>query len=70
MKVSPASVLSSASSDHHSSVTKASISLSRSTTSRTATDWTRPALNPVRTFFQSSGLTWYPTSRSITRRAS
>ncbi len=45
-----------ASTVHDSLVTKASISASRSTTRRTATDWTRPADSPVRTLRQSSGL--------------
>ena len=35
---------------------KARISRSRSTTRRSATDWTRPALKPPRTFRESSGL--------------
>ena len=47
-----------ASSVQYSSGTKALISRSRSTISRTATDCTRPAERPRRTFFQSSGLIW------------
>jgi hypothetical protein len=35
---------------------KALISRSRSTTSRTATDWTRPAESPPRTLREMSGL--------------
>ncbi|MFO0873211.1 MAG: hypothetical protein U0575_04480 [Phycisphaerales bacterium] len=54
---------------HCSSGTNAAISRSRSTTRRTATDCTRPALRPRATFFQSSGETWYPTMRSRMRRA-
>ena len=38
--------------------TKASISCSRSTTRRVATDCTRPADRPRRIFFHSSGLSW------------
>ncbi len=45
-----------ASTVHDSFVTKASISASRSTTRRTATDCTRPADRPVRTLRHSSGL--------------
>ena len=37
---------------------KARISFSRSTTSRVATDCTRPAERPWRTFFHSRGLSW------------
>ena len=40
----------------YSSETNARISRSRSAISRTATDWTRPALRFRATFFQSSGL--------------
>ena len=36
--------------------TKARISFSRSTISRTATDWTRPAERPLRTLRQRKGL--------------
>ena len=42
----------------YSSVTKARISRSRSAISRTATDWTRPALRLRATLLQSSGLSW------------
>ncbi len=48
----------SASSVQYSTLTKASISRSRSTTRRTATDCTRPAERPRRTFFQRMGLIW------------
>ena len=44
-------------------------SRSRSTTSRVATDWTRPADSRGMTFFHSTGETSYPYSRSSTRRA-
>ena len=47
-----------ASSVQYSTGTNALISRSRSTISRTATDCTRPAESPRRTFFQSSGLIW------------
>ena len=47
-----------ASSDQYSSGRNASISFSRSQISRTATDCTRPADSPRRTFFQSSGEIW------------
>ena len=40
----------------YSRATKASISRSRSTTRRTATDWTRPAERPPRTLRDRSGL--------------
>ena len=43
-------------SDQYSTGSKARISRSRSQTRRTATDCTRPALKPRRTFFHSSGL--------------
>ena len=43
-------------------------SRSRSTTSRIATDWTRPADSCGMTFFHSTGDTSYPYSRSSTRR--
>ena len=52
----------------YSSATKFSISLSRSATIFTATDCTRPALNPLRTLLQSRGLNLYPTRRSMIRR--
>ena len=55
---------------HDSTGTNASISVSRSTTRRTATDCTRPAESPARTLRHSSGESRYPTRRSITRRAS
>ena len=42
----------------YSSGLNASISRSRSTTRRTATDCTRPAERPRRTFFQRMGLIW------------
>ena len=44
--------------DQYSVDLNASISRSRSTTSRTATDWTRPADRPRRTLSHSSGDTW------------
>ena len=44
--------------DQYSLGTKARISFSRSTTSRVATDCTRPAERPRRTFFHSRGLSW------------
>ena len=47
--------LSRASSSQYSWGTKLSISSSRSVTMRVATDWTLPALRPLRTFFQSRG---------------
>ncbi len=47
---------SSASSVQYSRAVKARISRSRSTTIRTATDWTRPADRPPRTLLDSSGL--------------
>ena len=43
---------------------------SRSTTSRVATLWTRPADSPGMTFFQSTSETSQPTRRSRMRRAS
>ena len=55
--------------DQYSWGTKACISRSRSQIRRTATDWTRPALNPLQTFFHNRGLNLYPTIRSNTRRA-
>src|SRR5450432_4032736 len=48
---------------------KALISASRSTTSRTATDCTRPADSPRLTLVHRTGLIWYPTRRSRIRRA-
>ena len=45
-----------ASSVQYSSGWKASIWRSRSSTMRVATDWTRPAERPLRTFFHSRGL--------------
>ena len=51
------------------SETNCSMARSRSTIMRTATDCTRPALSPVRTFFQRTGESSKPTSRSSTRRA-
>ena len=53
---SPAAVARSASIVQYSRAVKASISRSRSTTRRTATDWTRPADNPPRTLRDRSGL--------------
>ena len=44
--------------DQYSSGTKAWISRSRSVMTRTATDCTRPADKPRRTFFHKSGLIW------------
>ena len=41
----------------YDAATKARRSRSRSTTSRVATDWTRPAERPCITFFQSTGET-------------
>ena len=61
--------LRSASMLQYSTGTNFEISSSRSTTSRTATDCTRPAESPRRTFFQRMGEIWYPTRRSSTRRA-
>jgi len=54
--VSAPSGVSRASIDQYSCGTNASISRSRSQIRRTATDWTRPALKPPRTFRHSSGL--------------
>ena len=54
--VSPAAVARIASIVQYSRAVKASISRSRSTTRRTATDWTRPADRPPRTLRDSSGL--------------
>ena len=54
----------------YSTGTKARISRSRSTISRTATDCTRPADRPGRTFLHRIGLIRYPTRRSRIRRAS
>mmetsp|Transcript_49389 Transcript_49389/g.88245 ORF Transcript_49389/g.88245 Transcript_49389/m.88245 type:complete len:244 (-) Transcript_49389:809-1540(-) len=59
----------SAESSQYSSGTNARICLSRSTTSFTATDWTRPADSPRDTFFQRIGETMNPTIRSRNRRA-
>ncbi len=55
-KRSPAGVSSVAWSVQYSRAVKASISRSRSTTSRTATDCTRPAESPLRTLRLMSGL--------------
>jgi hypothetical protein len=44
------------STDQYSSGLNAAISASRSHTSRTATDWTRPADSPRWTLFQRIGL--------------
>jgi hypothetical protein len=55
-KRSPAAVARIASIVQYSRAVKASISRSRSTTSRTATDWTRPADSPPRTLRDRSGL--------------
>lgn len=69
---SATSFLSSCTRTFHDSVgIKASISFSRSTTSRIATDWTRPAESVVvlGTFLQRIGETSNPTIRSRTRRA-
>ena len=52
----PSTVERIASSVQYSWAVNASISRSRSTTSRTATDWTRPADRPDRTFRDRSGL--------------
>ena len=52
---SPGSMLKRPVSCQYSSGMNSRISRSRSTTRRTATDCTRPALNPRATFFQSSG---------------
>ena len=61
--LSPASRL------QYSSGIKAAISSSRSQIIRRATDWTRPALNPLFTFSQRIGLMLYPTIRSSIRLA-
>ena len=53
----------------YSSGTNASISRSRSTMSRSATLWTRPADRPNASLLQTSAETSYPTIRSSTRRA-
>jgi len=53
-----ASPSSRASTVQYSSAVKARISRSRSQMMRTATDCTRPADRPRRTFFQSSGESW------------
>ncbi len=55
-KVSPAAVDRIAWIVQYSRAVKALISRSRSTTRRTATDWTRPADSPRCTFLPSSGL--------------
>ena len=52
----PSAVARIASIVQYSRAVNASISRSRSTTSRTATDWTRPADRPPRTLRDSSGL--------------
>ena len=52
----PSGVASTASSDQYSRAVNAVISRSRSTTSRTATDCTRPADSPGRTLREISGL--------------
>ncbi len=54
----------------YSTGTNASISRSRSTIRRTATDWTRPADRPGCTRRHRIGEMRYPTSRSRIRRAS
>jgi hypothetical protein len=66
---SVARVLNSASRSQYWAARKAIRSRSRSTTSRVATDWTRPADSRGMTFFHSTGETSYPYSRSSTRRA-
>ncbi|MNN41130.1 hypothetical protein D3C81_1552300 [compost metagenome] len=53
----------------YSSGMKARISRSRSTTSFTATDCTRPADRPRAILDHSNGETMYPTTRSRKRRA-
>ena len=58
-----------ASSDQYSLGINASISASRSAMMRSATDCTRPALNPRFTFCHKRGLIEYPTMRSSTRLA-
>jgi len=68
VKVVPSAVASSASRVQYSRAVNARISRSRSTTIRTATDWTRPAERPLRTFLLISGLSVYPTRRSTMRR--
>ena len=55
-KRSPAAVSRSASIVQYSRAVNALISRSRSTTRRTATDWTRPADRPPRTLRDRSGL--------------
>ena len=54
--VSPVGVARIASIVQYSRAVNASISRSRSTTRRTATDWTRPADRPPRTLRDRSGL--------------
>ena len=66
--VSPAAVARIAWIVQYSRAVNPLISRSRSTTSRTATDWTRPAERPRWTFLASSGLSVYPTRRSTMRR--
>ena len=53
----------------YSSGTNAAISRSRSTTSRSVTDCTRPALKLLCIFLHNTGESLYPTSLSSTRRA-
>ena len=59
----------SANASQYSSGVNARISRSRSTTSRTATDCTRPADSPRATFDHSNGDSSKPTTRSRKRRA-
>ena len=54
----PSAVRKTSANTQYSSGWKALIARSRSTTSRSATDWTRPALEPFSIRDQSSGLTW------------
>src|SRR5690554_3562528 len=65
----PSSVINSASTRNEPVVSKFSISRSRSTIKRTATDCTRPAERPPLTFFHNTGESSYPTNRSKMRRA-
>ena len=65
----PAARVRSAKTSQYSSGSKTRISRSRSTTSLTATDCTRPADRPRATFAHSSGDTSKPTTRSRNRRA-
>ncbi len=63
-------VLSSAVNPPNLARTNAMRSRSRSTMSRTAGDWTRPAESPLATFFHNTGEISKPTRRSTIRRDS